>query len=124
MARKKSKFDKPIGKVDIRGTEYKIFLYPKSVYCKRHPGQEAHMTTSPPEMQFCEGYCTLETIQHEVFHCFVRSCYTQAMSDLTVYDLEEVACEMFANFGVNMLVISQEIEQLINNTGRGINESK
>lgn len=120
MARKKSKFDTPIGEIGIRGIKYKIFLYPKSLYCGRNPGQEAHMTTSPPELHFCEEYCTLETIKHEIFHCFVRSCFTQAMSDLTSDDLEEVACEMFAHFGVTMLQMAQEIEQLINETGRGI----
>lgn len=128
MAKKKSKFDTPIGKIDIRGTSYNIFLYPYSLYKNRHHDSEAHMTQNPPQMHFCDKYMEYGTVSHELFHCYVKSCFYDFVVNSNAEDLEEIACEIFANFGEEIIEKAKKITELLKNENQlrkgSKNESK
>lgn len=98
MARKTSKFDVPCDEILVRGLKYKIYLYPPSLFAKRHPNAYAIHTCDPYTLQFSEQYCTLKYVKHELFHAYIASTFFQYQVNQNAEDLEEVVCELFSEY--------------------------
>ena len=100
-------------KVDVRGLEYKVYLYDNQTYARLHPGSSACMVDSDREIHFNEKYHELSTIKHEVAHAFIKSCFLDYTDEICVSDFEEVVCEVIAHFDEKMIKISESIHNSI-----------
>ena len=121
MRRKKSKFDVPVMEIDVRGVLYKVYLYPKQLFNSRHHGSEAIHTQSPSSMQFSEQYCTLTHVSHELFHAYLASSFFHCQVNQAAEDLEEVACETFAQFSH---VINKQADDILEALKKELNRRK
>jgi len=115
MRNKTSKFDTPIGEIDIRGISYKICLYPKSIFNSRYPNTLAQVEEEPFIMRFCEENQQLTVIKHELFHCYMASCFLSAQNDMVPENVEEVACDVFAYLAGDILKKSYELQEIMKN---------
>jgi len=113
MSKKKSKFDTPIDEIDIRGLKYKICLYPKSIFNARYPNTLAQVEEEPFIMRFCQENLQLSVIKHELFHCFMASCFLSTQSEISPGDTEEVACDVFAYLSDEIIEKALFIENLL-----------
>lgn len=100
-----------VAQVDIRGIDYKIYLYPQDVYDKLYPGSMANVDTIDMQFRFSEKNRDLMTVRHEVAHAFIASCFYSAIEDGTADGLEEVVCEVISYFAEKMIQISNEIKK-------------
>lgn len=101
-------------KIDVRGMEYKVYLWPSEHYQKFMPGSMACMSLTDLSMHFSEQFPDLKTIKHEVAHAFIKSNFMDYTNNLEADDLEEVACEVIAHFDLKMIEISKLIHKTIN----------
>lgn len=115
MSKKKSKFDKEITEIDIRGLKYKVCLYPKSIFNSRYPNTLAQVEEEPFIMRFCEENLQLNVIRHELFHCYMASCFLSTQTDISPGDTEEVACDVFAYLVDDILEMSYKLEEILKN---------
>jgi len=113
MPKQKSKYDTPIAKLNVRGIVYEICLYPKSVFNSRYPNTLAQVEEEPFVMRFCEAHIRPRVIKHELFHCYMASCFLSTQSDLSPQDAEEVACDVFAYLSDQILEAAQELQQVL-----------
>jgi len=115
MRKKKSKFDSPIGELDIRGLKYKICLYPKSIFNSRYPNTMAQVEEEPFIMRFCEENLQLSVIRHELFHCYMASCFLSTQNEMTAENVEEVACDVFAYLTSDIMKKAYKLEEMLKN---------
>ena len=116
MARKRLKFNKNdyfLTMIEVRGLQYKVFLYPDKVYDQDNPGSYAHVVNQDREMVFRESSCDLMTIRHEVCHLFIKSTFYEAMEQTSSDDLEELVCETFSYFAEKMVLLSDELKEML-----------
>lgn len=94
-----SKYDEPVVEVYVRGIPYKVTLLPKQLFNNRNSGAEAIHQSQPYKLEFSEQYCTLKHVYHELFHAYLATTFYHFQVNQSAEDLEEVACETFAEFG-------------------------
>jgi hypothetical protein len=59
----------------------------------------------------------LQKVRHEVFHAFYNCSFTES-ADLSPLQVEECLAEMFANFGTEMIELSNKLFNKFNKEGR------
>lgn len=101
-------------RIDVRGMEYKVYLWPKDAYQKFQPGSMACMSLVDVSLHFSEQFPDLKTIKHEVAHAYIKSNFMDYTNNLEADDLEEVACEVIAHFDLKMIETSKLIHRTIN----------
>lgn len=89
--------------IDVRGIKYEIYLYPETEFKDRFPNCLAEMSENPFEIRFNEEHIEKDVIKHELFHCYMASCFLTSQEELTSGDAEEVACDVFAYFSTAIL---------------------
>lgn len=82
--------------VSVKGVDYTINLLATSVYYKKN-GEDSAGITDPNSktVDICDKEYTLDTIIHELFHCFYNECVTLS-ANLQNDQIEEVFCEVGA----------------------------
>lgn len=86
----------------IKGKQWKMKLVSDRDYVKQHGDDSAGITfPGKKEVHFNEKVFTLGTILHELAHCYFDSC-NNSTSDLTPDQVEEVFCEIIANYTESM----------------------
>lgn len=68
----------------------------------------AHVDLGTKEVFIRENYLNLENVRHEMFHLYTKYCFIGSAT-LNQDQMEEVACELFANRGPEMLAKAEEI---------------
>lgn len=106
-------YDKSIGEIDIRGICYEIYLYPLTIFDRRYPNCLAQVEEGPSLMRFCEENLDLVVIKHELFHCYMASCFLTVQPDTSCINVEEVACEIFATFSDKITEKSRELKKML-----------
>lgn len=119
MGRKSRHGDEFLMKIDVRGLDYKVFLWEDNKYFSRFRGSYAHTTSNPYEIHFCKQYSTLAIIKHELFHCFLASCFVDSWENEDSKNLEEVACDVFGLFDEKIRDLALSIENSIKRRENG-----
>ena len=104
---------KYVTKIDVRGKEAKIYLYDLDAWSKLcvkegSPFMEAYFSTSSFSLHFCTAYLNQENITHELAHSYIYTGYPDVLN-LSVEQVEELACEIFANHGSRILTQANTI---------------
>ena len=99
-----------ITKIDIRGSICKIFIHPSSNWdqfakSENAENSDAFFDTELNEIHLNEDKITFEILVHEINHAFINSCYPERLQ-LTVLQMEELACEIMAYHGKRILELS------------------
>lgn len=102
--------------INVRGIIYSIYLWEDDAYKDEFPESLAHTTSHPAEIHFSKSHRDLITIKHELFHCFLASCFVGAWDTESSANLEEVACEVFSHFDEEIADLALSVEKKLNLT--------
>ncbi len=93
----------------IRGIKYKIRLLNDKDFEILHGNQtDAIMLGESYIIDFKASELSIRTVMHEVFHAYFNSSLTET-AELSSIQTEECLAEMFANFGTEMVEVSNKI---------------
>jgi len=95
--------------VEILGNNWKIKVLKASTMQRKH-GSKVRAVTLPDTstIEFCDTDLNIPLIRHELFHAYFAETSTVSAS-LTAEQTEEVAAELVAKYGEELVVKAQEI---------------
>lgn len=98
--------------LEVRGVVTNILLKSKRSYKKEAPKESvAYTEWSKRQIVLCVDDVSKETIRHELCHAYIKSGFTDQIPDLSQEQLEEMFCEVLANFGPIIIKQSNDIHK-------------
>jgi hypothetical protein len=101
-------------KISIRGKVWKVRIFTNAQFSERHDDDAAAITVFPREIHFRIGYLDLTTIIHELSHAYFEESHTSS-ADLKPYQVEELMCEVFGEFGAEIIKTAKKLKKFLKN---------
>jgi len=87
----------------------------KKKYAKKHGKDSVAITRTDKRIVYLSPYGRdLETITHELVHCYRYEMCLDSMTEITVDDMEEFWAEFISKFGHEILDLAEELYNKLN----------
>ena len=95
----------------ILDKDWQVFLHSEDSFVERFGDHDAALTLPQEfEVHFCTEHLNLNTVRHELFHCYM-SCLCVGSAQLEAHQLEEIAAELFAEHGDKILKMAKALHK-------------
>ena len=91
------------------GKPWTVRFYPKKKFAQKYPGTLGVCLGWKRQIRLPLRGLKEETVAHELTHAMLHEMCVTSTDSLRREELEEVFCEMWAKFGVDMLMLADQI---------------
>ncbi len=100
---------KPI-KIKIKDIEWSFAVLGDQEYVRKHGADSQGITDKDDKLvHFKESRLSLALVKHELLHVYFSSCCIDSATELQAEDAEEIAAEIIAHHGEDLLKISKKL---------------
>lgn len=95
--------------VTIKGIQYKVKLFSKVEFIKKHSDESLAMHLCNRELHFREDHIQKNIVIHEVTHAFINTLCLGSCNNISLDDFEEIICELMEDHLMDINKVSNQI---------------